>query len=397
MKLLWSLFVFFVCTHIVSAQVSASEEIQVWPLGFHWTVVDTNAALYGKLGIVQETDSTYRDDRLIKVQTTYYDKQGKCVRDLIINLSAPDSSLRRNFRYDKRGRINEWEEYRIYKSDTTEHNVYRILKGDTSGSVSQYEKIALMADMEPQTEVDDSIIGWKYVETLAKKRWKLSSVYREVYTFEDKNDDVHLLKVVAFGRKDTLYKFDVLDTISNSSTWYTTWAKFSDGSRSYSRSHNMRVKETKSWKDGKLSEHHIYSDSTNGNFLILKTTVTDMLTQPAGKIELVITISDSTLIVTKGLNQLLIDYHAKPQYYVTDVPPPPVYEPPSIGGKASFDSYFPFKKCQQVNAEITKTEYYNFAFGSLKPFYIIWRRKDGVIVAYAQLDTYAKRSVLTSN
>lgn len=372
-----------------------AQEAQFWPLGFHWTVVDTNAALYGRLGIVQETDSTYREEKLIKVQTTYYDKQGKCVNDLIVNFSAPDSSLRRKFLYDKRGRIDEWEEYRLFKSDTVEHNLYRILKADTAGNVYSYEKIAYRADMEPQAEADDSVSSWKYLETLGKKRWKLSSVYREVFTFEDVNEDVHILYGIGLSRKDTLFKYELRDTISNSSSWYKTIAYFPDGSRGYALLHNSRLKETKSWKEEKLIEHHQYIDSTGQSFRVIKTTVLDMLASPSGKLELFVAYQDSVMTITKGLNQLLIDYHAKPVYYETNVPPPPVYEPPSYGGKATFDSYFPYKKRTQVNSEVTKTEYYNFSFGSIKPFYVIWRRKDGVIVAYMQLDTYAKRSVLT--
>jgi hypothetical protein len=386
---------FSVVILLLLVKATYGQDSQFWPLGFHWTVVDTNAALYGRLGIVQETDSTYRNDKLIKVQTTYYDKQGKCVNDLIVNKSAPDSSLRRKFRYDKRGRINEWEEYFLFKSDTVQHNSYRILKGDTAGNVYSYERIAHRADMEPQTETDDSIVSWKYVETLGKKRWKASSVYREVFSFEDVNEDVHIMRVTAFSRKDTLYKYQLTDTISKSSFWYSVDSYLSDGSRSYSLSHNKRLKETKSWKEGKLTEHHLYADSTGRGFRVVKTVVTDKLSKPSGAIELIVTYNDSVLTVTKGLNQLLIDYHAKPVYYETNVPPPPVYEPPSYGGKATFDSYFPYKKRTQVNSEITKTEYYNFSFGNLKPFYVIWRRKDGVIVAYMQLDTYAKRSVYT--
>lgn len=385
-----------VFTMLLLITVAKAQDGQFWPLGFHWTVVDTNAALYGRLGIVQETDSTYRDDKLIKVQTTYYDKQGKCVNDLIVNYSAPDSSLRRKFRYDKRGRINEWEEYFLFKSDTVQHNSYRILKGDTAGNVYSYERIAHRADMEPQTETDDSIVSWKYVATLAKKRWKASSVYREVLSFEDVSEGVRIMRAVALSRKDTLFTFYLIDSVSNSSIWVSNTTYLSDGSRSFNLLHNTRLKETKSWKEGKLTEHHQYVDSTGRNFRVVKTVVTDKLSKPSGVIELIVTYNDSVLIVTKGLNQLLIDYHAKPVYYETDVPPPSVYEPPSYGGKATFDSYFPYKKRTQVNAEITKTEYYNFSFGSIKPFYVIWRRKDGVIVAYMQLDTYAKRSVFTN-
>lgn len=373
-----------------------AQDSQIWPLGFHWTVVDTNAALYGRLGIVQETDSTYRDDKLIKVQTTYYDKQGKCVNDLIVNFSAPDSSLRRKFRYDKRGRINEWEEYRLYKSDTVEHNMYRTVKGDTAGNVYSYEKIAYRAPLEPIAKIDDSVVSWKYIETLAKLRWSANTVYRTVYTIDDVSNEVNMIRVVALSRKDTLWVYNHTDSLMIGSIWYNTLAYFPDGSRAQTFYHNARLKETKSWKEGKLTEHHQYADSTDRDSRVVKTVVTDKLSKPAGAIELIVTHNDSVLVVTKGLNQLLIDYHAKPEYYITNVPPPQVYEPPSYGGKATFDSYFPYKKRTQVNTEITKTEYYNFALGNLKPFYIIWRRKDGVIVAYMQLDTYAKRSVFTN-
>lgn len=361
----------------------SAQDFSTPPIFNYACQIDSNCALYSKLGITMQVDSQFEKGKFYLVTTSKYTTNGQVFikEEKYAELAA--YRFLSEYQYDSTGKCICGRMSSIRDNDTVLKITKRMIVDDTATGYYSYEVLNWTSTAFPRDSVFD-VLDTRYVSSTINwgtTQWHPNRILIQATSKGHGQASTGTLRVL--HNEDTLYLIDTHDEGVGSLTYWNVMAFPDAQTKVYSMYYGSRYAETFTWHEGKLTEHHTYVDSLRGRDVVL-TRINNLLDTSANP-EITIYRYDSITTVVKGGVQVYVDY--TPDSCRIDQPmPKPVPEFPT------HDYYSTFRMQTKLNDGGMRIDFYNPYQGTALPLYRLWHDKDGVVFRMEEFETTVKRT-----